>query len=40
LILVRYTNPEFYEEFKNEKLKRENIKKIQTKITITKKKYN
>jgi len=35
LILVRYTNPENYEEFKNKKLKRENIKNIQTKITIS-----
>jgi transposase-like protein len=34
LILTRYTNPEKYTEFKNEKLKTKNINKIKTKITM------
>jgi hypothetical protein len=35
LILTRYTNPENYKEFQNQKLKTKNKNNIQTKITIT-----
>jgi len=34
LILTRYTNPQYYEEYKNKTLKKENLKNIKIKIKI------